>query len=243
MANFYLKGDKGRIALPPLVEGRLLKRYKRFLADVRLMDARVVTAHCNNTGSMKGCAEPGSRVWLSVSDNPKRKYAHSWELVESQGCLVGINTILPNRLVSLSIEEGLVPNLKGYDAVRREVSVKKGSRLDMALFKAGYPVCNVEVKNCTLVRGGVAAFPDAVSERGRKHLLPLVDLNERGERSVIFFLVQRPDAISFTPADDIDSVYGKTLREVVKKGVEIEAWRARVTTEAIWLEMKLPVVL
>lgn len=238
-----LDEEKGKVLLPSLVEGRLLRRYKRFLADVELTSGEVITAHCNNTGSMKGCAEAGSRVWLSISDNPKRKHPYSWELVEAGECLVGINTILPNLLVARSIEAGVVPALSGYDEVKREVTVTKGTRLDMVLYGKGTPACNVEVKNCTLVREGVAAFPDAVSERGRKHLLTLADLKEKGERSVIFFLIQRPDATSFTPADDIDPAYGETLRDVARKGVEIEAWRARVTTEAVCLEMKLPVTL
>jgi len=234
---------KAWVELPELYCGVLVKRYKRFLVDVRMEDGTLVTAHCNNTGSMKECAEPGSRVWLSHHDNPRRKHAYSWELVEAGDCLVGINTLLPNLLVARAIEAGAVPALAGYDSLRREVTVAKGTRLDMVLYKEGHPPCNVEVKNCTLVRDGVAAFPDAVTERGKKHLLTLVELKARGERSVIFFFIQRPDARSFTPADDIDPAYGKALREVASKGVEIEAWRARVTEERVSLECRLPVSL
>lgn len=232
---------KSSVELPELYRGVLVKRYKRFLVDVQMDDGSLVTAHCNNTGSMKGCAEPGSRVWLSYHDNPKRKHKYSWELVETGECLVGINTLLPNALVARSIEAGAVPSLAGYDSLRREVTVEKGTRLDMVLYTDGVPPCNVEVKNCTLVRDGVAAFPDAVTERGRKHLLVLAALKEKGERGVIFFLVQRPDALRFTPADDIDPAYGKTLREVAAMGVEIEAWRARVTERCVTLECALPV--
>lgn len=231
------------VALPKLVSGVLVKRYKRFLVDVRMADGRLITAHCNNTGTMKGCAEPGARVWLSYHDTPRRTYPYSWELVEADGCLVGINTLLPNHLVARAIEAGAVPALAGYDALRREVTVVKGTRLDMVLDKEGQPSCNVEVKNCTLVRHGVAAFPDAVTQRGRKHLLALAALKAKGERSVIFFFIQRPDAVRFTPADDIDPAYGKTLREVAAQGVEIEAWRARVTTTRVSLERPLPVSL
>lgn len=234
---------KAWVELPELYCGVLVKRYKRFLVDVRMEDGTLVTAHCNNTGSMKGCAEPGSRVWLSHHDNPRRKHAYSWELVEAGDCLVGINTLLPNLLVARAIEAGAVPALAGYDSLRREVTVAKGTRLDMVLYKEGHPPCNVEVKNCTLVRDGVAAFPDAVTERGKKHLLTLAELKARGERSVIFFFIQRPDARSFTPADDIDPAYGRALREVASKGVEIEAWRARVTEERVSLERRLPVTL
>ncbi|WP_236889714.1 DNA/RNA nuclease SfsA [Desulfoluna limicola] len=229
------------VDLPELYRGVLVKRYKRFLVDVRMEDGTLVTAHCNNTGSMKGCAEPGARVWLSYHDNPKRKHRYSWELVETKECLVGINTLLPNTLVARSIEAGAVPALAGYDSLRREVTVEKGTRLDMVLYKEGMPPCNVEVKNCTLVRDEVAAFPDAVTARGRKHLLALAALKEKGERSVIFFFIQRPDALRFTPADDIDPAYGKTLREVAALGVEIEAWRARVTETNVTLECALPV--
>lgn len=237
------KEGMASVTLPKLVGGVLVKRYKRFLVDVRMADGRLVTAHCNNTGSMKGCAEPGARVWLSHHDNPRRTYPYSWELVEADGCLVGINTLLPNHLVARAIEAGAVPALAGYDALRREVTVEKGTRLDMVLDKKGQPPCNVEVKNCTLVRHGVAAFPDAVSQRGRKHLLALAALKAKGERSVIFFFIQRPDAVRFTPADDIDPAYGKTLREVAAEGVEIEAWRARVTKTRVSLERPLPVSL
>lgn len=232
---------KESVELPELYRGVLVKRYKRFLVDVKMDDGALVTAHCNNTGSMKGCSEPGSRVWLSYHDNPRRKHKYSWELVETRECLVGINTLLPNTLVARSIEAGVVPALAGYDSLRREVTVEKGTRLDMVLYKDGTPPCNVEVKNCTLVRDGVAAFPDAVTERGRKHLFALAALREQGERAVIFFLIQRPDAVRFTPADDIDPAYGKTLREVAAMGVEIEAWRARVTEHCVALECSLPV--
>lgn len=232
---------KSEVLLPALFPGVLVKRYKRFLVDVRMDDGTLVTAHCNNTGSMKGCAEPGFRVWLSHHDTPGRRYPYSWELVETPECLVGINTILPNALVARAIEAGAVPALSGYDTLRREVTVAKGTRLDMVLYKEGHPPCHVEVKNCTLVRDGVAAFPDAVTTRGRKHLLTLDALRERGARGVIFFFVQRPDARRFTPADDIDPAYGKTLREVVAHGVEVEAWRARVTESRVILECPLPV--
>lgn len=232
---------KGSVVLPTLYRGVLVRRYKRFLVDVRMDDGALVTAHCNNTGSMMGCSDPGARVWLSYHENPKRKYPYSWELVEVGRCLVGINTWLPNTLVATSIEAGVVPALGGYDSLRREVTVTKGTRLDMVLYKEGAPACNVEVKNCTLVRDGVASFPDAVTARGKKHLHALAALKERGERSVIFFLIQRPDATRFTPADDIDPAYGETLREVVAMGVEIEAWRARVTERWIGLEAALPV--
>ena len=232
---------KRSVKLPQLYRGVLVKRYKRFLVDVCLDDGTLLTAHCNNTGSMAGCSTPGARVWLSYHENPLRKYPYSWELVEADGCLVGINTLLPNALVAKSIEGGAVPNLAGYDSLRREVTVEKGTRLDMVLYREGSPPCNVEVKNCTLVRDGVAAFPDAVTVRGRKHLQVLAGLKARGERSVIFFFVQRPDAQRFTPADDIDPAYGETLREVVSLGVEIEAWRARVTDRRVILESALPV--
>lgn len=227
--------------LPPLVSGTLVKRYKRFLADIQLADGSLVTAHCPNSGSMKGCALPGSRVWLSRSDNPKRKLALTWELVEADGYLAGINTGLPNRLTREAIENGTIAELQGYDTIRPEVPYGERSRIDLLL--AGQSGrCFVEVKNVTLVEGQRALFPDAVTTRGQKHLNELMRVVREGERGVIFFTVQRGDGQSVSPADGIDPEYGRLLRLALQNGVEALAYRALVTPEEIRLTERLPII-
>ena len=236
--------------LPLLTEGRLLRRYQRFLADVELADGRQVTAHCPNTGSMQGCKEPGSRVWLSPSDNPQRKLAWTWELVEADGVLVGLHTGRTNGLVREAIEAGIVPELAGYSGIRGEVPYGgdngkggKRSRIDLLLTEEGRPPCYVEVKNVTAAVGeGVGFFPDAVTERGTKHLREMADEVAKGNRAVLFFCVQRGDVAEVRPADHIDPVYGQTLRQVLALGVEVLAYRAEVLPTGIRLLQALPVV-
>jgi sugar fermentation stimulation protein A len=227
----------------PLVEGRLIRRYKRFLADIQL-EAGVVTAACPNTGSLMGCCEAGNRVWLSESDNAARKYRHTWELVEVGRTLVGINTGLPNALVAEAIAAGVIPELAGYASVRREVAFgEEGSRVDLVLEGGGREPCYVEVKNVTAAaRRGVALFPDCVSERGARHLRELSRLKARGLRSVQLYCVQRGDVREVRPADAIDPVYGSTLREAMAAGVEVLAYRAKVSPDEIRLEGRIEVV-
>ena len=239
----------------PLVAGLLIRRHSRFLADVELDCGQKITAHTSNTGSMMGCQEPGSRVWLSVSNNPDRKYAHTWEIIEvsSEGnpVLVGINTQLSNKLVAEGIGSNVIVDLQGYDAIRTEVKYgEENSRIDLLLTssvktgaegKGGVP-CYVEVKNVTLAESGVASFPDAISKRGAKHLRELISVARAGGRAVIFFCVQRGDVDRVRPADHIDKAYGEWLRRAVESGVEAIAYRAVVTPEEIVLHTKLPVV-
>lgn len=226
----------------PLTAGRLLRRYQRFLADVELADGTVVTAHCPNSGSMLGCAVPGSRVLLSSSDNPSRKLPFTWELVQADGCWVGINTALPNRLVREGIEQGIVSELQGYERIRPEVCYgSERSRIDLLLEEPGQ--CYVEVKNVTLVEDGVARFPDAVTVRGQKHLRELMAMVEAGARSVNLFVVQRADARAVAPADAIDPAYGRLLRQAAGAGVELLAYRARVTPSEIVLCHRLPILI
>jgi len=230
------------VKLPALYRGVLIKRYKRFLADVQLEDGRTVTAHCPNSGSMKGCALPGSPVWLSLSDNKKRKLAYTWELVEADGCLAGINTALPNLLVREAIENGTVSQLAGYETIRPEVPYGENSRIDLLLDgPAGR--CFVEVKNVTLAEGDRALFPDAVTLRGQKHLRELMRVVSEGGRGVIFFTVLRGDARSMSPADLIDPEYGRLLRESCRHGVEALAYQALVTPAEIRLIEQLPIIL
>jgi sugar fermentation stimulation protein A len=227
-----------------LIGGRLMRRYKRFLADVELGNGEIITAACPNTGSLLGCAERGNRVWLSTSDSPTRKYRHTWEIVEVGTTRVGINTSLPNALVAEAIESGVIAELQGYDSIRREVKYgKENSRIDLVLEGPHKKPCFVEVKNVTAaVSGAVALFPDAVSERGAKHLRELMHVVSEGGRAVQLYCVQRGDVREVNPADEIDPVYGRTLREAIAAGVEVMAYRARVTTRAIGLETRIAVV-
>lgn len=227
--------------LPPLIPGRLIKRYKRFLADVALEDGSLVTAHCPNSGSMLGCNLPGSPVMLSLSPNPNRKLAYTWELVQVDGFWVGLNTMLPNRLAEEAILDGTIVELQGYQNLRREVPYgSERSRIDI-LLEGDQGRCFVEVKNVTLVERGLALFPDAVTERGQKHLRELMEVVRNGGRGVILFTVQRGDGAAVAPADGIDPVYGRLLREAVKKGVEALAYRALVRPEDIRLTERLAV--
>jgi sugar fermentation stimulation protein A len=227
--------------LPPLLSGRLIKRYKRFLADIELEDGSVVTAHCPNSGSMKGCDHPGAPVRLSVSNNPDRKLPYTWELVMINDYWVGLNTMLPNRLTEEGILDGTISELQGYDRLRREVPYgSERSRIDLLLERADGR-CFVEVKNVTMVEGELALFPDAVTERGQKHLRELMEVVANGDRGVIVFTVQRGDGLAVAPADLIDPAYGKLLRKAVEHGVEALAYRALVTPEEIRLTGRLPV--
>ncbi|GAB4357457.1 MAG: DNA/RNA nuclease SfsA [Gammaproteobacteria bacterium] len=227
-----------------LIEGRLIRRYKRFLADVELGDGTVITAHTPNTGSMAGCAEPGSRVWLSRSDNPRRKYPYSWELVETTtGVLVGINTGLPPLLVQEAIERGVIGELQGYGTLRREVGYgRERSRIDL-LLERGEERCYVEVKNVTLVdEQQRALFPDAVTARGTRHLRELMQVvGTEKARGVMVYCVQREDAERFAPAAMIDPLYARTLAEALSRGVEAIAYRAAVSPGSIELVQSLPV--
>ncbi|WP_300458037.1 DNA/RNA nuclease SfsA [Desulfobacula sp.] len=229
--------------LPPLIPGILIRRYKRFLADIVLETGEQVTAHCPNSGSMKGCAIPGSPVWLSRSDNPKRKTHYTWELIKVPETLVGINTLLPNKLVKAAIENGMIEELSGYDRVTAEVKTSRHTRLDLLLENQANEKCYVEIKNCTLVEEGMAMFPDAVTTRGQKHLEELERLVSLGHRGVIFYLIQRMDARAFKPADMIDKAYAEKLKKAVTHGVEIMIRDTIIDTQLIRLGTVVPVYL
>ncbi|MBN2231457.1 MAG: DNA/RNA nuclease SfsA [Deltaproteobacteria bacterium] len=229
---------------PPLVRGTLVRRYKRFLADVMLDDGRDVTAHCPNSGSMHTCATPGRPVWLSATPtHSRRRLAWTWEIIDMPSSPVGVNTQVPNRLVHRAVECKAIPALAGYETCRREVPYGTRSRIDLLLTgHRAQPPSYVEVKNCTLVENdGIARFPDAVTSRGRKHLEELAAQVAAGNRGVMLFLIQRMDARGFRPADDIDPDYGETLRRVYNLGVELLAFDVTITRQAISLRREVPI--
>ncbi|WP_025898934.1 DNA/RNA nuclease SfsA [Sneathiella glossodoripedis] len=218
----------------PLIKGTLIKRYKRFLSDIELENGEVVTAHCANSGSMMGLKEPGYGVYLSQSDNPKRKLKYSWELVDTGSALVGINTSHPNKIVAEAISAGQIPELTGYDNLRPEVKYGQNSRIDILLEKSSGEKCYVEVKNVTLLREeGCAEFPDAVTSRGTKHLQELSEMVNQGHRAVMFYLVQRDDSTQFKIAGDIDPTYSDALKKAQKSGVEVICYDCKLSADEI----------
>jgi sugar fermentation stimulation protein A len=230
----------------PLVPATLVRRYKRFLADVALASGEMVTVHCANPGSMLGLAAPGARVWLSRSSNAKRKLAHSWELIEvdfgAGSELVGINTAHPNALAAEAIAAGAIAELAGYTGVRREVRYGQGSRVDFLLEANGRPRCYVEIKNVHLMRQpGLAEFPDAVTKRGARHLAELGAVAAAGERAVMLFLIQIGSARRFALARDIDPAYGKAFDGARRAGVEALAYRCGITCEGIEMIAPVPI--
>lgn len=231
----------------PLYRGRLVKRYKRFLADVVLDDGTALTAHCPNPGAMTGVAAPGSIVWLSKSDNPKRKLAFTFELIEVDGQLVGVNTNHPNAVVTEAVIAGQIPELGGYGAHRREVKYGENSRIDLLLSDPDRGLCYVEVKNVHLKRQrglypGAAEFPDSVTKRGAKHLAELAAMVAAGHRAVSVYLVQRMDCDGFSLADDIDPAYAAAFKHAAMRGVETLVLTAKITTDEITVDGRLPLV-
>ncbi len=227
----------------PLIQGHLLRRYKRFLADVVLATGEVVVAHCANPGSMLTCAPEGALVWLSVHDNPRRKLEHTWELVAAAGQLVCVNTARANRVVAEGLERGVVRELSGFDALRPEVRLGERSRIDFVLYR-GSARTYLEVKSVTLDAGdGVSAFPDSVTERGARHLRELMAAVRAGHRAAMLFCAQRGGTRAVRPADEIDAEYGRTLREAGRAGVELYAYACEVSPDGIWLRERVPLLL
>lgn len=227
----------------PLIRGRLVRRYQRFLADVVLDDGRAVTAHCPNPGSMMGLNAPGLPVWLQPSDDPKRKLAFGWRLCELPGGhFAGIDTATPNRVVGEALRAGLIPDLAAYRAVRPEVRYGARSRVDFLLTGDGLPDAWVEVKNVHLRRtGDLAEFPDCVTARGAKHLAELARMAEGGARAVMLYVVQRTDCGRVAMAADLDPGYARAFADARARGVEALAWGCAISPEGVRLDRPLPV--
>jgi sugar fermentation stimulation protein A len=224
----------------PLVRGTLVRRYKRFLSDIRLEDGSVVTAHCANPGAMLGIVDPGLPVWLLASDNPKRKLAWSWELVRAEGALIGVNTSNPNTLVPEALKAGKIPELQGYGSIRREVPYGKASRIDLLLEASGRPICYVEIKNVHLKRADWAEFPDCVTARGAKHMAELGDMVRAGHRAVVVYVIQRADCRRFRVARDLDPGYHRALEAAREAGVEVLCYACEVAEDRIAIAESLP---
>lgn len=227
----------------PLIKGKLIQRYKRFLADITLEDGSQITAHCANTGAMTGCAPSGANVCLSISDNPKRKYPHSWQLVELKpGVLACINTGLTNKVAAEAIMQGRIAELNGFDACQSEVPYgEEKSRVDF-LLSYKQQKAYVEVKHVTLsLQDGIGRFPDAVTTRGQKHLRELMQQVRAGHRAVLLFIIMRTDVTLVEPADSVDPEYGRLLRQAHKEGVEILAYGTSITPDEIIVTDAIPV--
>ena len=236
-----------------LFEGRLIKRYKRFMADIEKLDGSKITIHCPNTGSMKNCLYPGNKIWYSDSGNPKRKYPCTWELAEipvttnneERMAIAGMNTGRANPLVEELLGNLKVPELSDYNRLKREVRYgHENSRIDFLLQAENKPDCYVEVKSVTLAKGdGLGLFPDAVTTRGLKHLRELICISKEGKRAVLFFCVQNTGINRVAPADDIDAAYGQELRRAANSGVDVIAWGATMSPQSISLTHSMPVIL
>jgi sugar fermentation stimulation protein A len=228
----------------PLLPARLIRRYKRFLADVRLETGEALTATCPNTGTMLGLCQEGARVWLSRSDSPTRKYADTWHLTERDDVgLVGIDTSLPNRIAQEAIEAGQLPDLAGYETLRREVRYGANSRIDLLLEGQGRPPCYVEIKNVTLIRQpGLAEFPDCATARGTKHLGEMAEMVRTGHRAVMLYVIQcaTPERFALTP--DLDPTYFRAFIAARKAGVEALAFTCHVSVDSISLKSQVPVI-
>jgi sugar fermentation stimulation protein A len=224
-----------------LVKGRLLKRYKRFLADVELKNGEVVTAHCANTGKMTGCLEPNGIVWLSQNNNPARKLKYSWELSETEaGHIIGIHSAKANDIVDEALLSKGIDQLAQYDNIQREVKVGSKSRIDFVLSN-NIEQCFVEVKSVTLLgENGIGMFPDTVSERANRHVKELMAVKQQGHRAVLFFCVQHSGIDVVCPADEIDTAYGEIVRQAIAEGVEVLVYSCQLSVDEIKLTMPLP---
>lgn len=227
----------------PLVTGTLVQRYKRFLADIVLDDGNAITSSVPNTGSMLGLTDPGIRVWLSHSDDLKRKYPHTLQLVEASGHIIGINTGLPNRIAEEAILAGMLPSLSGYPELRREQRYGLNSRIDILLRDPNRPDAYVEVKNVHFSRThGLAEFPDSPTPRGAKHLDELGNMVETGHRGVMLYVIQRGDCEYLKICGDLDSVYAAAFARAMRRGVEAYAVKCHITPKGIAAISTIPII-
>lgn len=226
-----------------LVEAKLVRRYKRFFADMELDDGSVVTAHCANPGSMLGLNQPGLQCFLSRADNPTRKLRWSWELIQDGNAMIGINTSLPNRLAAEALAQGKLQQFTHYQTVQREVRTGPHTRLDFKLSSSDLPDCYIEVKNVHLKRDkaspGFAEFPDSVTDRGAKHLRELSMIKTTGARAVLLFIVQRTDCSTMRLATDIDPVYATAMTEAIRAGVEVLCYDCDITPQDITIRQQI----
>ncbi len=223
----------------PLYPGRLIKRYKRFLADIELEDGTFITAHCPNSGAMQGLTLPKTPVWVSLSSNSSRKLPYTWQMVQIEGTFVGMNTSNPNRLVEEAIKAKVIPELQGYQTLRREVPYGKNSRIDFLLESPSHKLTYVEVKNVHLKRGQIAAFPSSVTTRGAKHMRELSDMVRQGHEAYVVYVVQRNDCEGFEIATDIDPIYGQETLRAYETGVKPLVYACEVTPKAITITHSL----
>lgn len=223
-----------------LVRGKIIKRYKRFLADIQLENGEFVTAHVANTGSMKTCWEPNWKVLCSFHDNPKRKLKYSLELIHNKKTWILVNTSIPNKLALEAVEKNLIKELTGHVHIRPEIKIGN-SRIDLLLTKESGEKCYVEVKNVTLKgTGTLALFPDGVTERGQKHLKELMQIKKAGDRACMLYIVNRSDVDSFSPAEKIDPTYAKLLKDAEEAGVEILVYQTKITPTSVIINNSLP---
>lgn len=228
----------------PLVPARLIRRYKRFLADIELQNGQTVTAHCANPGSMMGLADEGSKIWVEPNDDPKKKLKFGWRLIEHEtGHFTGVDTSLANKVIKEALTTRRVPGLDGFDTCRPEVRYGTNSRIDFLLSSAGLPDTYIEVKSVTLQRqNGLAEFPDSVTARGTKHLGELQHMVKAGQRAVMLYLVQRTDCTHFDVAHDIDPAYAAAYKNARAMGVELRCFAAQISPERIDLGAELAIM-
>lgn len=225
----------------PMARGVIVQRYKRFFVDMVLDDGREITAHCPNPGAMLGLKDPGLAAWVSWSGDPKRKLAWTLQLVEADGGLVGVNTMLPNKLVAEALAADAIPELTGYATVRPEVKYAEASRVDFLLTHPDRPACWLEVKNCHLSRTPpLAEFPDCVAARSTRHLGDLAAMVAQGDRAVALFVVQREDCNAFSACADLDPAFAKMLEEVANAGVEVLIYKCEMGADAIRITTRIP---
>lgn len=222
------------LVLPtPFVFGKFIKRYKRFFVDVLLDDGIEVIAHCPNPGAMLGVLEADNRVAVTFNNNPARKLSYTWQLVESNGTWIGINTHLPNEIVAMALKQQLIPEIAGYSMIQREVKYGTNSRIDFLLTHVDLPPCYLEIKNVHLKRNGIAQFPDCVTARGAKHMAELALMRQQGMRCVVLYVVQRNDVQEFSLAADIDPGYAKAAEMAKASGVEMLAYKCEIDLKGV----------